>query len=71
MEKLLPENDSFAITIGRQFGSGGRELGKALARAFGIAYYDHITKKIASAPKIYASMGAFCGIKLKKSIIAA
>ncbi|MBD5199040.1 MAG: cytidylate kinase-like family protein [Bacteroides sp.] len=40
MEKLLPENDSFAITIGRQFGSGGRELGKALARAFGIAYYD-------------------------------
>lgn len=40
MEKLLPENDKFAITIGRQFGSGGRELGKALAREFGIAYYD-------------------------------
>lgn len=28
------------ITIGRQFGSGGRELGKRLAEAFGIKYYD-------------------------------
>ncbi len=30
----------FVITIGRQFGSGGRELGKALARELGIEYYD-------------------------------
>lgn len=29
-----------AITIGRQFGSGGRELGKRLAEAFGFKYYD-------------------------------
>lgn len=28
------------ITIGRQFGAGGRELGKRLAEAMGIAYYD-------------------------------
>lgn len=28
------------ITIGRQFGAGGRELGKRLAEALGIAYYD-------------------------------
>ena len=28
------------ITIGREFGSGGRELGKRLAEALGIAYYD-------------------------------
>ena len=28
------------ITIGRQFGSGGRELGLLLARELGIAYYD-------------------------------
>lgn len=28
------------ITIGRQFGSGGRELGKALADELGIPYYD-------------------------------
>lgn len=28
------------ITIGREFGSGGRELGKRLAEKLGIAYYD-------------------------------
>ena len=28
------------LTIGRQFGSGGREIGKKLAKAFGIGYYD-------------------------------
>lgn len=28
------------ITIGREFGSGGRELGKRLSEALGYAYYD-------------------------------
>ena len=28
------------ITIGRQFGSGGRTIGKKLAEKFGISYYD-------------------------------
>lgn len=28
------------ITIGRQFGSGGREIGEALAKKLGIPYYD-------------------------------
>ncbi len=28
------------ITIGREFGSGGRELGQRLAESLGIAYYD-------------------------------
>ncbi|MBR1659429.1 MAG: cytidylate kinase-like family protein [Oscillospiraceae bacterium] len=28
------------ITIGREFGSGGRELGKRLAEKLGFAYYD-------------------------------
>lgn len=28
------------ITIGREFGSGGRELGKRLSEALGFAYYD-------------------------------
>ena len=28
------------ITIGREFGSGGRELGRKLAEKLGIAYYD-------------------------------
>ena len=29
------------ITINRQFGSGGRELGKRLAENLGVAYYDN------------------------------
>ncbi len=28
------------ITIGRQFGSGGREIGKKIADSYGIPYYD-------------------------------
>ena len=28
------------ITVSREFGSGGRELGKRLAEALGFSYYD-------------------------------
>lgn len=28
------------ITVSREFGSGGRELGKRLADALGMQYYD-------------------------------
>ena len=28
------------ITIGRQFGSGGREIGEKVAERYGIKYYD-------------------------------
>ena len=28
------------ITIGREFGSGGRELGRMLAQELGFEYYD-------------------------------
>ena len=39
------------ITISREFGSGGRELGKRLADALGYDYYDkeiitHISNKV-------------------------
>ncbi|MCM1137499.1 MAG: cytidylate kinase-like family protein [Muribaculum sp.] len=34
------EKQPFVITVGRQFGSGGRVLGKALAEALEIDYYD-------------------------------
>lgn len=33
-------NAPFVITVGRQFGSGGREVARALADELGIAYYD-------------------------------
>lgn len=41
----MSENESnnrtrFVITVGRQFGSGGREFAKMLSKAFGIGYYD-------------------------------
>lgn len=32
--------DRIILTIGRQFGSGGREIGKKLSVALGIGYYD-------------------------------
>lgn len=32
--------DNLIITIGRQFGSGGRELGRKVAERLGIAYFD-------------------------------
>ncbi len=33
-------NENFIITIGRQFGSGGREIGKRLSQLMNIGYYD-------------------------------
>ena len=36
------------ITVGRQYGSGGREIGTALANRFGIAYYDDLLLKKAA-----------------------
>lgn len=32
--------NNLIITVGRQYGSGGREIGTMLAKMFGIAYYD-------------------------------
>ena len=41
------------ITIGREFGSGGRELGRRLAEELGIAYYDsEIVTEIAERTKL-------------------
>lgn len=34
------QGNNLVITIGRQFGSGGREFGRLLAEELGIAYYD-------------------------------
>ncbi len=36
----METDKNYVITIGRQFGSGGRELGHLLAEQLGIAYYD-------------------------------
>lgn len=39
-EEGAPEQEHLVVTLGRQFGCGGREIGKAIARRLGIAYYD-------------------------------
>lgn len=36
----MADNNNIVVTIGRQFGSGGRELGRKLADRMGIRYYD-------------------------------
>ena len=40
--------DKFVITIGRQLGSGGREIGQKLSARLGVAYYDKELIRIAS-----------------------
>lgn len=39
-DKEKSGKDKVVITIGRQFGSGGRELGKLIADSLGFTYYD-------------------------------
>lgn len=41
-------DNKIILTIGRQFGSGGREVGQKLAQALGIAYYDKQLMAIAA-----------------------
>ncbi len=41
-------NTNFVISIGRQFGSGGREIGQKLSADFGIGYYDKELMKLAA-----------------------
>lgn len=48
---------NLVITIGRQFGSGGREIGKELAKALGIKCYDkEIIKRAAKESGISEEM---------------
>lgn len=41
-------DDKFVINIGRQLGSGGREIGEKLAKRFGIDFYDKELINLAS-----------------------
>ena len=42
------EHKKIIVTIGRQFGSGGRTIGKRIAERLGIAYYDRELINLAS-----------------------
>lgn len=49
MQPNLPDMDKkYTLTIGRQLGSGGREIGEQLASRLGIAFYDKELIQIAS-----------------------
>ena len=53
--------DKYIITIGRQFGSGGRSIGEKLAQKLGIAFYDKELISIAAKesgmnPEIFDSV---------------
>ena len=41
-------SDKFVINVGRQLGSGGRQIGEKLASQFGIAFYDKELINLAS-----------------------
>jgi len=41
-------NEKFVINIGRQLGSGGRQIGEKLAVQLGISFYDKELIQIAS-----------------------
>ena len=46
-------NQNTIITIGREFGSGGRELARRLSEELGFAYYDQeILKEIAQRTQL-------------------
>jgi hypothetical protein len=41
-------NDHYVINLGRQLGSGGKEIGEKLAKALNIAFYDKELIQLAS-----------------------
>lgn len=54
---MIPED--LVIVVGRQFGSGGRKIGKRLASELGLAYYDkevlsEAAKQFGYSPEIFA-----------------
>lgn len=48
-------DDKFVITIGRQFGSGGMDVGRKLAKYFDISFFDKELLKIASKESGFGS----------------
>lgn len=48
------EHDHYVITISREFGSGGRQIGKLLAEKLGFHYYDSELIKLAAEKSGYS-----------------
>ena len=48
-ETPAADKNNFVVTISREYGSGGREIGRQLAEKLGIAYYDmNLIQKVAA-----------------------
>ena len=48
-EELPAAANGFVVTISREYGSGGREIGRQLAEKLGVAYYDlNLIQKVAA-----------------------
>lgn len=64
-EEFIPEpymtTDKFAITISRQYGSGGHEVGKMVAQKLGVAFYD------SNLIELTAKEGGFTSEYVKKN----
>ncbi|MCQ2190856.1 MAG: cytidylate kinase-like family protein [Paludibacteraceae bacterium] len=59
VEKKNVDSNHIVISIGRQFGAGGRQIGKLIADHYGIKYYDsellvEAAKDMGFAPEIFA-----------------
>lgn len=59
-ESYHPVSGNLVIVIGRQFGSGGRSIGKLVAAKLGISYYDkellsQVAENLGMAPEIFAA----------------
>ena len=50
LQRSMEGKENFVIVIGREFGSGGRTIGKLIATRLGIDYYDtELLKKVAES----------------------
>ncbi len=59
----------YVITIGRQLGSGGREIGEKLAAHLGISFYDKELIQIASKESGFACASLAAGAQACTSIM--
>lgn len=51
---VTEQKDCYVITISREFGSGGREIGKILAKQLGFRYYDSELIRLAAEKSGYS-----------------
>ena len=61
-------NENYVINLGRQLGSGGKEIGEKLAKEFGIAHNKSAAVIYITEYVIYITATFFCQIKTWENI---